>query len=166
MGSTSGKYNMTDENSAQNRRTTIPSISLKITKSKNEKKSLPKCIHQDILMDSLSSNKDNFTIVWIDTEIHHQSSNIDIQIKLKNLIHYLRIFDELTAFEHYIKKINQINQEKLFVIISTPLALSMIPHLHHLSSIKYIYIYGKAEIDGKIKEKLLKTYPKVSRIFL
>lgn len=153
---------MKDGNSGQNRRTTLPTIPSKMTKQEEENEALPKCIHQNLL----SANKDNFTIVWVDTDMHHQSSKIDIQIQLKNLVHDLRIFDELDAFEHYIKQIDQTNEEKVFVIISTSLALSMIPHLHRLSSIKSIYIYGKAEIEEKTKQKLFKIYPKVSRIFV
>ncbi len=159
MGSNSAKYDIKDGNFAQNRRTTIPSSSSMITKSTKE--TLPKCIHQDLL----SNDKDNFTIIWVDTEIHHHSSNIDMQIKLKNLVRYLRIFDEIDAFKQYIKQIDPRNKEKLFVIISTPLALSMIPDLHRFYSIKSIYIYGKAEIDEKTKRKLFKSYPKVSRVF-
>jgi hypothetical protein len=155
MGSTGGKYNCEYGNSSENRNTILPSNS---NQSKNESASLPRFIHQHLLTDSLSSNKDNLTIVWLDNDIHNQPSNIDIQIKLKNLSNYLRIFDEVNAFEQYII---QINEEKLFIIISPTLALTMIPRLHRHSQIKCIYIFGKVKINPKTHQELLKKYPKV-----
>lgn len=164
MGSAGGKYNIKNGNFSQNENTTLRSISSKKIKSKKEKEFLPKCIHQDFLADS---NNDNLTIVWLDTEIHQQSLNIDIQIKLRNLINSLRIFDEINAFEYYIQQINRINnQEKLFLIISTKLALTIIPIVYHRCLIKYIYIYGNGKIDKKTKEELLKKYSKVVFVFL
>ena len=158
MGLTSGKYNIKDRNSAQE---ILPSLSTKLSGSTKEKQSLPQCIGRNSLADSSSTTKDDSTLVWIDVEINRQPSNIDMQIKLKNLINSLRIFDEVNAFEQYIERIRQINQEKLFIIISPTLALTLIPHLHHHTPIQYIYIYGTAKIDEKIKEEISKRYPKV-----
>jgi hypothetical protein len=161
MGSTNGKYSVEYGNSVQNRNKTLPSSPLNSNISKKEKRSLPTIIRRNLLIDSLLPNKDNLTLVWLDTEINNQASNIDIQIKLKNLINYLRIFDEINSFERYIEQIGQMNKEQLFVIISTTLSLTIIPYLHNLSQIKYIYIYGKEKIDTKINQQLIIKYPKV-----
>ena len=158
MGLTSGKYDIRDGNG---REEVLPSLSMKLSGSKKEKEFIPHCIRQNSFIDSSWTMKNDSTIVWIDIDINHHPSNIDIQMKLKNLMNSLRIFDQLDAFEQYIERIRQINQEKLFIIISPTLALTIIPHVHHHQSIQYIYIYGKAKIDGKIKEELFKRYPKV-----
>lgn len=158
MGLTSGKYDMRNGNG---REEILPSLSMKLSGSKKEKEFLPQCIRQNCFNDSSWTSKDDSTIVWIDIEINRLPSNIDIQIKLKNLINSLRIFDQLDAFERYIERIRQINEEKLLIIISPTLALTIIPHVHHHDPIQYIYIYGKAKIDEKIKEELFKRYPKV-----
>lgn len=163
MGLTSGKYDIRDGNG---REETLPSLSMKLSGPKKEKGFIPQCIRQNSFVDSSWTTKDNSTIVWIDIDINHHPSNIDIQIKLKNLINSLRIFDQLNAFEQYIERIRQINEEKLFIIISPTLALTIIPHVHHHDSIQYIYIYGKAKIDEKIKDELFKRYPKVFLSFL
>jgi len=165
MGSTSGKYSVEHVNSAQNRKKTFPSFPSNSNSLKKDKISLPTIIRQNLLIDSSSSNKDNLTLVWLDTEINNEALNIDIQIKLKNLINYLRIFDEINSFERYIEQIGQMNKEQLFVIISTALSLTMIPYLHRLSQIKYIYIYGKVKIDTKTNQQLITKYPKVKNIF-
>jgi len=166
MGSTNGKYSVEYGNSVQNRNKTLPSSPSNSNISKKEKRSLPTIIRRNLLIDSLLPNKDNLTLVWLDTDINNQASNIDIQIKLKNLINYLRIFDEINSFERYIEQISQMNKEQLFVIISTALSLTIIPYLHNFSQIKYIYIYGKEKLDIKINQQLIIKYPKVKNIFL
>ena len=164
MGSKSAKYRVENGSSIQSRTKTFSPFSSKLNESipsenlAKEDASLPKMIHQNLLKDTLSEGK---TLVWIDTEINNQPSNIDTQIQLKNIINSLRIFDQIEAFEKYITHLDNIHNEKLFVIISTTIALTIIPHLHEHQQVKYIYIYGKTKIDTKISRQLLEKYPKV-----
>jgi len=175
MGSKNGKYNVEHGDSVQNGSETLSSLasisdeSMIGEKSIKEEASLPTLIHQNSLADTSSSNTTDLTLVWLDTELNNRLSNIDTQIKLKNLINYLRIFEELDKFEQYIEQIGKmnntgrINEEKLFVIISPTLALTIIPHFHDLPQVKCIYIYGKAKIDANVTQQLLKKYIKVYR---
>lgn len=175
MGSKNGKYNVEHGDSVQNGSETLSSMasisdeSMVGEKSRKEEASLPTLIHQDSLADTSSSNTTDLTLVWLDTELNDRPSNIDTQIKLKNLINYLRIFEDLDTFEQYIEQIGKmnntgrINEEKLFVIISPILALTIIPHFHDLPQVKYIYIYGKEKIDANVTQQLLKKYIKVYR---
>lgn len=157
MGSASGKYDIKDDSPISNKSTTLPLTISSSNRSKKEKASLPQFLHKN----SSLSIKDDLTLIWLDTEIHNQSSNIDIQIKLKNLFNYFRIFDELNKFEEYIKKMTQMNEEKIFIIISTTLSLTMLPYLHKHSQIKCIYIFGKDKVATEIIDELSKKYPKV-----
>ena len=169
MGSKSGKYTVENGSFNQSRTKILSSFSsnkhesIPNEKMMKEDASLRTIVHQNIL----SQNVNNLTLIWLDTEINNRSSNINIQIKLKNLINYFRIFDQIDEFEQYIKQIGKTNKEKLLVIISRTLALTIIPQLHERPQVKYIYIYGKTKIDTKASQQLLKKYPKVSkRIYL
>jgi hypothetical protein len=149
MGSKSGKYTVENGNSVQSRNKILSSFSSNVNESipseklSKEDASLPIIVHQNFLTD---------------TEIYDQPTNIDTQIKLKNLINYLRIFDQIDACEQYISKMNN---DKLLIIVSTTLALTFIPHSHDCPQIKSIYIYGKSKIDTNVSERLLTKYAKV-----
>lgn len=173
MGLKNGKYDFEHGSSFQGFNETLPTYptdlngSIFKTNSRKSDASLPKCIHRDVLIDPLSSNTDSLSIVWLDTNLHQRPSNIDTEIKLKNLIHYIRVFDRVDACERYIKQIGRMNnneyirQEKLLVIISTSLAPTIIPHLHDLSQVKSIYIYGKAKTISKAHQDWLRKFAKV-----
>ena len=166
MGLKNGKYDFQHGNSLPNIHGHIPSNGSELNGNKKSRKSeisLPKCTYRDVLIDST----DNFSLVWLDTNLYQRSSNIDTEIKLKNLINYIRVFDRVDACERYIKQIGkmntneQIRQEKLLVVISTILAPTIIPHLHDLSQVKSIYVYGKAKTISKAHQDWLRKYNKV-----
>jgi hypothetical protein len=173
MGSKNGKYDFDHENSLRNDNESLPTVPSELNgsilnkKTRTDEASLPKFIHQDILMDTVPLNIDNLSAVWLDTDIHRRTSNIDTEVKLKNLIHYIRVFDRVDACERYIKQIGKMNtndnirQEKLLVIISTTLAPTIIPHLHDLLQVKYIYVFGKSKSISKAHEQWLRKYNKV-----
>ncbi|CAF1573184.1 unnamed protein product [Rotaria magnacalcarata] len=177
MGSKNGKYDFQHGGLSQTRHEDLPSFSSEFNGSiqtKNSRKdmtSIPACIHQDILIDRSALNAENLSLVWLDTDIYRRPSNIDIEFKLKNLLNYVRLFDRVDSCERYIKHIGKMNnssnikQEMLFVIISTTLAPTLIPHLHDLTQVKYIYIFGKSKSISKAHEGWLKKYNKVKGIF-
>jgi hypothetical protein len=168
MGLKNGKYDFEHRIPPQDLNETVPSdLNRSIIKKKSEA-SIPKCIHRDVLIDS---NTDNLSLVWLDTNLHQRPSNIDTEVKLKNVIHYIRVFDRVDACERYIKQIGRMNtndhvrKEKLFVIISTTLAPTIIPHLHELSQVKFIYVFGKAKSISKAHQEWLRKFNKVNRKF-
>ncbi|UJR37614.1 hypothetical protein I4U23_030311 [Adineta vaga] len=129
MGSKTGKYAFDKKISLHD--------SEEKKQSKNDELSLPKLIHQDSLSNaSSSSNNGNLTLVWLDPELNNQPANIDVQIKLKNLIGYLRTFTDIPTCEQYIEQIGEMNDnellngEKLFLIIPPELSFAMIPNIH------------------------------------
>ncbi|CAF2934322.1 unnamed protein product [Rotaria sp. Silwood2] len=177
MGSKNGKYDFEHGISSQNYDETLPSFSSELNgsiatkKSRKDITSIPTCIHQDILIDTSTTNIDNLSLVWLDTDIHQRPSNVDVEVKLKNLINYVRVFDRVDACERYIKQIGRMNnnnhtrQEKLLVIISTTLAPTLIPHLHDLSQVKYIYIFGKSKSISRAHEQWLRKNNKVKGLY-
>jgi len=161
MGSTGGKYSIEYGNDIHSKKNTnLPTILYSSNRSKKEKASLPIFIQRNQL-----NNSHLLTIIWLDTQINNHLTNIDIQIKLKNLSTYFRIYDRIAPFEEYIKSIDLSDSEELFVIISSTLALTVIPQIASNPYIKHIYVYGQAKIEPDTKQQLLKTYPKVCRMF-
>ncbi|UJR08607.1 hypothetical protein I4U23_012866 [Adineta vaga] len=177
MGSKNGKYDFEHENSLSNGNDTLPSCSINTNESfiskisKHNGNLQPKCIHQDVLIDPSATDIDHLSLVWLDPDIRRRVSNIDTEVKLKNLINYVRIFDRVDVCERYIKQIGKMNKnsnvskENLLVIISTTLAPTLIPHLHDLAQVKYVYVYGKSNTISKAHEEWLKRYNKVKGVF-
>lgn len=169
MGSKNGKYDFEHANSMPNVRPTLPHS----TTTKNSRQSdnfLPlKCLHHDRLIDRSTTQAENLSLVWLDTNLHQRASNIDTEIKLKNVVEYIRVFDRVDACERYIKQIGRLNnneyirKEKLLVIISTGLAPTLTPHLHELSQVQAIYVFGKAKTISKAHQEYLRKFAKVNR---
>lgn len=115
--------------------------------------SSPRLIHYD----SSPSVDDNVTLVWLDQELNIHPKNIDIQVKLKNLINSLRTFIDVPTFIQFIESI----EANLFVIISPELSLTLIRYFHDLPQVKHIYIYKSSRIYRKVLEQTVKNYSKV-----
>ncbi|CAF0832849.1 unnamed protein product [Adineta steineri] len=178
MGSKTSKYTVENEDSDLNKNKTsssLPSSSNELMideRPKKEVTSLPKLIHVASLSNtSSSSTKNNLTVVWLDTEINNQPEHTDTQTKLKNLICYIRIFDDIDTCTQYIEQTgymntsNLMNEEKLLMIISSTLALTIIPQFHDLPQIKSFYIYGTSKINAKTSQEMLKKYPKIKGVY-
>src|SRR4051812_2628993 len=115
MGSRNGKYDFEHANSMPNLNHNIPNSSLdsKLTKKSHKSEVLPpKCLHHNSIIDRSTTHPENLSLVWLDTNFHHRTSNIDIEIKLKNIIDYIRIFDRVDACERYIKQIGRLNNNE------------------------------------------------------
>ncbi|CAF0820776.1 unnamed protein product [Adineta ricciae] len=176
MGLKNGKYDFSREHSSTNANESLPSYPIDTNESfisrisKFDIKSLPKCTHQDVLTDPNATSLDNLSLVWLDLDVYRCPSNIDTEVKLKNLISYVRTFNQVEVCERYIKQIGRMNnvnvrKEYLLVIISTVLAPTLMPHLHDLPQVKCVYIYGKPKTISKAHQEWLKTYSKVRGVF-
>ncbi|CAF4681217.1 unnamed protein product [Rotaria sp. Silwood1] len=173
MGSKSGKYIVDHDNSIQVADATLSAFSSNSNESiaseilKKEDASLPILVHRSFSNDIVSSKMENLTLVWLDTEINEQPEHIDTQIRLKNVINDVRIFDQVEVCEQYIERIgemntiNKINEEKLLLVISTTVPLTIISHFHSLPQVKDIYIYGKTDINATVIQQFVKNYIKV-----
>ena len=166
MGMKNGKYDFQQSNSLPINDSEI-SHSIYDKRTQQSEASLPKCLHHRALNDS--HRNENVTVVWLDTYIHERLSNIDTEVKLKNLFHYVRIFDRVDQCEKFIKQIGKMNnnhnnmkKDTLLVIISTNLAPTLTPHLHDLSQVKFIYVYGKSRTISRAHQTWLQKYNKVN----
>ena len=134
----------------------------------NQKIPIP--IHAPIPRPIDTTDGERVSLVWLDAEVYRRASHVDMEVKLKNLVGYVRLFDRVDSCERYIKHIGKYNnnlhvpKEGLLVLISTTLASTLIPHLHDLSQVKFIYVYGKAKSLSKDHQRRLMKYPKVSEI--
>ena len=176
MGSKNGKYDFHHESSLPSPRTThlpssstsdVNSESVRTKKPHSDPIGVPTCIHRDVLADAPDDTADRLSLVWLDADVYQRALNIDMEVKLKNLIDYVRLFEHVDACERYIKQIGKLNrqvharQERLLVIISTSLAMTIIPHLYELEQVKYIYVFGKAKSITKGHQQWLRKYVKV-----
>lgn len=175
MGMRNGKYDFQHTHSAPSLPIDGSEISSSILdrKARSNQVSLPKCLHRTDLNDSLAIQNENITLVWLDTNVHQRPSNIDTEVKLRNLIDYIRIFDRVDACEKYIKQIGKMNnqnphgkKENILVVISTILAPTIIPHLHELAQVKWIYIYGRSKTISRAHQDWLRQYTKVNPLTL
>ena len=167
MGSKNGKYDFATVGSVTHRtiNETLPTWSSDLNGSViNRKLPMSPGVHRQIETNQV----ERFSLVWLDTEVYRRPSNIDMEIKLKNLIDYVRLFDRVDLCERYIKQIGkynnnlQIPKESLLVVISTTLGPTLIPYIHDLSQVKSIYVYGKAKSLAKDHQRRLMKFTKVS----
>ncbi|CAF3035445.1 unnamed protein product [Rotaria sp. Silwood2] len=173
MGSKSGKYEIDHDNFIQFEDETLSAFSSSSNGSiaserlRKEEAFLSTFVHSNFSNDILSSKMDNLTLVWLDTEMNNRPDSIDTQIRLKNVINYLRIFDQVDACERYIKRIgemnniNKINEEKLLLVISTTVPFPIISYFHGFTQVKDIYIYGKSKTNSSVIQQFVKNHCKV-----
>lgn len=167
MGSKNGKYDFKHGGVLPDGQGTLPTSAGDEREASSDRQT--KCTHRDSLVDPFLSAADHVSLVWLDTDIHRRASNIDTEVKLKNLVRYVRVFDRVDACERYIKQIGKMNanstgrNEYLLVLISTALAPTLIPHLHDLPQVKHVYVYGKSNSMSKAHQEWIKRNSKVRR---
>ncbi|CAF1359190.1 unnamed protein product, partial [Didymodactylos carnosus] len=65
--------------------------------------------------------------------------NKQFQLKLRQLINYLKIYNQLHQCQQYIDQNKE--EEKFILIVSNQWAKQLIPCVYHLQQIIHIYIY-------------------------
>jgi hypothetical protein len=85
-----------------------------------------------------STNLETFSLIWLDTNVHITKDNIDSQVKLREAINFLQIFDQVDECEENIKSIDN---EKVVFIVSGRLEREVVPRLHDLPQLKCVYVY-------------------------
>ncbi|CAF1562184.1 unnamed protein product, partial [Didymodactylos carnosus] len=100
-----------------------------------------------------SENFEPFTLLY-DTSISAQDESQTIQIKLRNLINYLKPFESIEQCQRYIQ---QFDNEKIVLIVSDGLGHVVIPQTHDLKQINSIYIYSE---NKQIHKTWMKQFKK------
>jgi hypothetical protein len=94
----------------------------------------------------------NFLLIWLDSNIDESKDDCQKILKqLRSIINTIYIFTNSDQCIHFL---NQINHEKIFMIVSGALAQSIISHIHEKSQLDAIYIFcgNKARHEQWTKE--------------
>ncbi|CAF4279288.1 unnamed protein product, partial [Adineta steineri] len=101
-------------------------------------------------------NYERLSLVWFDYQISHLPEYVNLQEKLRNIINYLKIFENLDQCEQYIQSIS--DNDRVIIIINYESAQEIISHIHSLRQVDSIYIYN---VDEKINKKWIENYFKI-----
>ncbi|UJR16852.1 hypothetical protein I4U23_003751 [Adineta vaga] len=108
---------------------------------------------------STSTNLEAFSLIWLDANVHKTKDNIDSQVKLREAINFLQLFDEADACEENIKTITI---EKVVLIVSGRLGREVVPRWHDLPQLNCIYVYC---FDRAANKLWADKYSKVKGVF-
>ncbi len=104
---------------------------------------------------SMASNLESFTCLWLDHTVNSAEDNIKTQKELRQIINDLRTFDNSDQCEKYIR---QITEQKVVLIVSGALGQQLVPRLHDLPQFSACYVFCQ---NKKANEEWAKKYPKV-----
>jgi len=101
-------------------------------------------------------NYEIYSLIWFDSQANNIPEYINLQDKLRSIINYLKIFDNIDQFEQYCRSLS--NYDRIILIINSQFVHEIIPRIYSLRQISSIYIYGQ---DKEANEQWIKQYPKV-----
>ncbi len=107
---------------------------------------------------SMTSNLESFTCLWLDQNVNSTQDNQDTLQQLRQVINHLRTFDNSDECEQYIR---QITQEKVVLIVSGSLGRQIVPRLHDLPQFSACYVFCQ---DQKANEQCANKYHKVKHV--
>ena len=170
MGSKNGKYQVATGQTIESTLSDI--VSDRSKKSiQQEQTTVSQCLRRNSFSEASLNNASLLSIVWLDHELQYRLSYVDVEVQLKNINHYVRLFNHVEHCERYIRQIGKSNnnhlmkKEYVLVIISNNLAPTIIPYLEPLNQVKYIYVFGKSKSVAKAHQQSLSRCKKVSCCF-
>jgi len=101
-------------------------------------------------------NYEIFSLVWLDSQADELPEYNNVQEKLRTIINYLKIFENLDQCEQYIRSISK--YDRLILIVNYPFAQEITSRIHSLRQLSSIYIYGA---NKETNEQWIEQYPKV-----
>ncbi|CAF3031171.1 unnamed protein product [Rotaria socialis] len=102
----------------------------------------------------------NFRLIWLDKNIDELSDDYINSIKqLRRTINTIEIFHDTNECMGYL---SQIQNEKLFLVVSGALCKSFVPRIHDKIQLNAIYIFCRQQ---EKYEEWAKDWPKVKAIF-
>jgi tetratricopeptide (TPR) repeat protein len=90
-----------------------------------------------------SSIVQNFLLVWLDENVDETNNTV---IELQRIVHTI---DKFHNVEECINFLNQIKDEKIFLIVSESLSQQIIPRIHHLTQLDCIYVLCRNKSQHK-----------------
>jgi hypothetical protein len=103
-----------------------------------------------------SDNLETFSLLWLDAQVDSSRENQEAQKQLRNIINYLKTFDDESQCEQYISTFSP--QDRVVLIVSGRLGQTIVTRIHHLRHIISIYVYCR---DKQIHEQWSKHFTKV-----
>jgi hypothetical protein len=103
-----------------------------------------------------SDNLETFSLLWLDAQVDSSRENQEAQKQLRNIINYLKTFDDESRCEQYISTFSP--QDRVVLIVSGRLGQTIVPRIHHLRHIISIYVYCR---DKQTHEQWSKHFTKV-----
>ena len=102
----------------------------------------------------------NFTLLWLDSKI--DENNIDFKNSLTQLRTIVNTINAFTNSDECIHFLDQITDEKAFMLISGSLSQSIIPCIHQAPQLESVYIFcaNKSKYEPWASE-----WPKIKGIF-
>jgi hypothetical protein len=108
--------------------------------------------------ETIDDNLEIFSLVWFDTQVNTSTENRHIQFELRQIINYLKTFDDKQQCYQYIKSLSP--HDRLILIISDKYGRQLIPQIHQFRQVLSIYVYCTCK-DKKIDEHWIKDFTKV-----
>ena len=78
-------------------------------------------------------------LVWLDFAVNKVKEYIEAQKKLRQLINYIKTFDDVDQCELYTRSVSQ--EDRIIFITTNKLGQEFVPQIHSLEQIFTIYIY-------------------------
>ena len=102
----------------------------------------------------------NFLLVWLDANLNESKADSKNSLeRLRNVVTSINIFKDA---EKCIEFLNEISEEKVFIIVSGSLGRQVVPDLEDMPQVQSIYIFcGKKAIHEEWTSKM----PKVKGVF-
>ena len=109
---------------------------------------------------SLTRSVENFVIIWLDSNLNESDDNYQKTISsLQRIVNGIKTF---TNIKSCVAFLSQIENEKVFIIVSGSLGQTIMPHIHCMSNVNSIYIF----CSNRSKHELwTKEWIKVKGVF-
>ncbi|CAF0841486.1 unnamed protein product [Adineta steineri] len=112
---------------------------------------------------SVTSNRrivQNFLLVWLDSDIDEIKEDYrDAITHLRRIVNAINLF---TDIHQCINFLNEIKNEKVFLIVSDTLGKTIVPSIHEISQLDSIYIFCKTQTNH---DQWTKQWSKIKRTF-
>ena len=113
---------------------------------------------------SLEISEDNletFSVFWLDTQVNTTEDNRRTQLKLREIINYLKTFDDQDECHKRILSLSQ--QDRLVLIVSGRCGRQLVPQIHNLRQVSSIYVYC---MDKEANEQWAKDFVKIKSVIV
>jgi hypothetical protein len=99
---------------------------------------------------------DTCPLIWLDSLVNTSQENLDGQRLIRNSIDNLKTFETVDKCEEYIQSIS--SEERIILIVSGRLGQEILPRIHQLRQVSFIYVYC---LNKSANEQWAKEFKKV-----